>query len=578
MELRAPIVTLMGHVDHGKTSLADAIRNSTIALKEPGQITQHISSTFIPRNVIEKICGNLLRVFKFEIKFNGVLIIDTPGHAAFSHLRKLGGSIADLAILVIDIIEGIQEQTEECLKILKEFKIPFLIALNKIDKLPNWKNSNSLSFLESLKSQKKETIFELDKKLYEIVGKIYEYEINSERFDRVKDFKGQIPIVPVSAKTKEGLAELLLILVGISQIFLKDKLHISSETKGIILEIREQKGLGVVGDCILYDGKLKRGDNIMIAFSEPIITKVKCIMISKELKDMKHERVFEYIDEVTASAGIRIFADNLENVIPGSEFRKIKDQNEIEKLKNELRLSFGNLIFKREEDGVIIRADCLGSLEALLNILNSKSIPIKKTDVGKIKKEDIIDLKMIKDNKFKILILFNVEIGEKEEELLKNMGVKILKGNVIYRIVEELERYLEEKKLEEIKCELSKINRPVILQVLKDYIFRRSNPAIFGVKVLRGKLFKGIKLKRRDGIEVGIVNDIQRENRSLECANKGEMVAISIKDAVVGRTFNEDDILISVLEKRDIEILKKYFEYLSEDEKELLKELNIFEN
>ncbi|MEM5831965.1 MAG: translation initiation factor IF-2 [Candidatus Aenigmatarchaeota archaeon] len=575
MELRAPIIALMGHVDHGKTSLADAIRNSTVALKEPGQITQHISSTYIPKNIIEKICGNLLKNFKFEIKFNGILLIDTPGHAAFSHLRKRGGNISDIVILVIDVIEGIREQTEECLNILKDFKIPFLVALNKIDRLPDWKNSNSLSFLESLKIQKQQTILELDKKLYEIVAKLYEFGFNSERFDRVTDFKNQIPIIPISAKTKEGLAELLLVLCGVSQTFLKEKLFISKESKGIILELREQKGLGIVADCILYDGKLKKGDSIVIASSEPIVTKVKLIMLPKELRDIKYEKDFEYVNEVIASAGIRIFAENLENAIAGSEFRVAKDEKDLERFKKELKLTFESVIFKNEGDGVIIKADTLGSLEALINMFEKEKIPIKKTGVGKIKKEDLLDLDLIKDEKFKIIVLFNVDINEEDENMLKQKNVKVFKGNVIYRIIEDIKNYLEERKKNEAKYELSKINRPVVIRLIKGCIFRRSDPAICGVEVLKGRLFRGTKLKRIDGKEVGVVNDIQKENRSIEFAIKGEKIAISIQNVTIGRTINEDDVLISDLNPRDIDYLKKYFEYLSEEEKELLKEWNI---
>lgn len=572
MELRAPIVTLMGHIDHGKTSLADAIRNTTIALKEPGQITQHISSTFIPKSVIEKICGNLLKKFNFEIKFNGILLIDTPGHAAFVNLRRRGGSISDLAILVIDIMEGIKEQTEECLKILKEYKIPFLIALNKIDRLPNWKNSNSLSFLESIQKQSNDVIFELDKRLYEIVAKLYEYGFNSERFDRITDFKSQVPIIPISAKTKEGLAELLLIISGLAQIFLKDRLYLSEESKGIILEIREQKGIGTVADCILYDGKIKRGVYIVIAAEEPIVTKVKFIMMPKELRDLKYEKDFEYVNEAKAACGIRIFAENLDKVVAGSEFRVAKSEEEIEKYKNLLKTQFEEIIFRKEIDGIVIKADTLGSLEAITNIFSSLNIPIKKTGVGKLKKEDILEFDLIKEEKYKILVLFNTEIDEDEENLLKQKNVKIFKGDVVYRIVEDVKNYLEKQKELEIKNTLSKISRPVVLKVLKGYVFRKSDPAIFGVEILRGLLQKNCKLKREDGKFVGVVNDIQKENRSIEFATKGERVAISIKEAFVGRTFDEDDILISDLSKEDIEILKKYFEYLNEDEKELLKE------
>ncbi|MEM4772698.1 MAG: translation initiation factor IF-2, partial [Nanoarchaeales archaeon] len=331
-------------------------------------------------------------------------------------------------------------------------------------------------------------------------------------------------------------------------------------------------GLGIVADCILYDGKLKKGDTIVIASYEPIITKIKFIMVPKELKDIRYEKEFEYVNEIVASAGIRIFADNLENVIAGSEFRVIKDEKEIEKLKNELKMSFENIIFKRELDGIIVKADTLGSLEAIINMLEKEKIPIKKTGVGKLKKEDIIDLDLIRDEKYKILVLFNVQISEEEKETLNQKNVKIIEGNVIYRIIEEIKNYLEEKKRNEAKYELSKINRPVIIKVLKGFIFRRSNPAIFGVEVLKGRLFRGVKLKREDGKEVGIVNDIQKENRSIEFATKNEKVAISIENAIIGRSFEEDDILVSDISQKDLEILKKYFDYLSEEEKELLKE------
>src|SRR3989338_9048939 len=131
--LRQPIIAILGNVDSGKTQLLDTIRNTAIVESEPGRITQSIGCSIIPIESIKKICGNMLENLKLEIKIPGFLIIDTPGHAAFTSLRKRGGNLADMAILVVDVNDGIKVQTIECIGILRQYKTPFVIALNKID-------------------------------------------------------------------------------------------------------------------------------------------------------------------------------------------------------------------------------------------------------------------------------------------------------------------------------------------------------------------------------------------------------------------------------------------------------------
>ncbi|MEM0480722.1 MAG: translation initiation factor IF-2 [Candidatus Aenigmatarchaeota archaeon] len=571
MKLRAPIVTLMGHVDHGKTSLADAIRNTKVAELEAGQITQHISSTFIPKSIIEYLCSDLLKKFKFEIKFNGLLLIDTPGHAAFVHLRKRGGSVADLAILVIDIIEGIKEQTIESINILKDFKIPFLVAATKIDKIEGWKNTNQFSFSLAIEKQSEKVAYELDKRVYNLVAELYNFGFESERFDRVTDFRKQIAIVPVSSKTKEGIAEILLILTGLAQIFLKDRLTISNRTRGIVLEIKEVKGLGKVADCILFDGELRKNDIIVFAAKEPIVTKVKAILIPRELQDIKVEKKFQNVDSIVASAGIRIIADNLENVIPGTEFEVAKE--DIEKIKEELRKSFEEIEFNREIEGVILKAESIGSLEAMINFAKKLNIPIKRASIGKIKKEDLIELELIKDLKYKVILAFNIEVDEETKEKIKSLNAKIFSGNVIYRIFEEYENFLKEIEKYEAEIALKNVTRPVKIKILQGYIFRRSNPAIFGIEVIKGCLQKNSKLKIDNKI-LGNVLDIQKEKMSIDKIFTNERAAISM-DIEIGKDCKENDILISHLEKNDIEVLLKYKKYLTQDEIELLKEFQI---
>ena len=573
MKLRAPIVTLMGHIDHGKTSLADAIRDTCIAEKEAGQITQHISSTFIPKEVIEKFCSELLKKFNFQILFNGLLLIDTPGHAAFVHLRKRGGSVADLAILVIDIIEGIKEQTIESINILKEFKIPFLIAATKIDKIEGWKNTNQFSFSFSIIQQKENVQYELDKKVYKIVSDLYQFGFESERFDRVRDFRKQVAIVPVSSKTREGIAEILLILTGLAQIFLKERLFLSNKTRGVVLEIKEEKGFGKVADCILFDGELKKGNYIIFSSKEPIVSKVRAILIPRELQDIKYEKRFLQVDKISAAVGIRIIADNLENILAGTEFEATENEEEIEKIKEEFKKSFEEIEFSREVDGVIIKAESVGSLEAMINFAKKINIPIRKASIGKIKKEDLAELELISE-KYRVILAFNIEIDEETLKKIKEKNGKVFSGNVIYRIFEEFEKYLKGYEKIEAEENLKRVTRPVKIKVLKGFIFRKSNPAIFGIEVISGCLQKGSLLKNESGKIIGRVIDIQKEKVSYERIFKGERAAISI-NAEYGKDFKENEVLISEISKEEFEILKKYEDFLSEDEKELIKELKL---
>ncbi|MEW6069731.1 MAG: GTP-binding protein, partial [Candidatus Thermoplasmatota archaeon] len=267
MAIRQPIVSVLGHVDHGKTLLLDAIRGTRIVEKEPGRITQHIGATEVSLATIYKICGELLKGKKFKVP--GLLFIDTPGHLAFTTLRARGGALADLAILVVDVKEGVMAQTLESLNILKLYKTPFVLALNKIDLLEGWR-SRKMSFVESIKEQNDRAIKGLDEKIYELAGKFYEHGFSAERYDRIKDFTRNIAIIPVSAKSSEGIPDLLMILVGLAQKFLERQLTTEEEKtgEGVVLEVKEEKGLGKTLDVIVYNGRIAQGDIIVIGSRE----------------------------------------------------------------------------------------------------------------------------------------------------------------------------------------------------------------------------------------------------------------------------------------------------------------------
>ena len=278
--LRQPIITVMGNVDSGKTQLLDTIRNTSIVGSEPGRITQCIGCSLIPISAVKKICGDLLEKHQLAIKIPGFVIIDTPGHAAFTNLRKRGGNLADIAVLVVDINEGVKPQTEECISILKQYKTPFVVALNKIDLLHGWNSISKIGLLESIQKQSDSVMLLLEKKLYEAVGKLSELGFNSERFDRVEDYTKQVAIIPLSAKTGEGIAELFMVVTGLSQKFLESSLRIdvNGSAKGTVLEVKEEKGLGMTVDVIIYDGSIKCNDTIVVgSLAEPIITKIKAL-------------------------------------------------------------------------------------------------------------------------------------------------------------------------------------------------------------------------------------------------------------------------------------------------------------
>ena len=570
-EVRSPIVITVGHIDHGKTTLLDCIRGTTVTRMEPGELTQHIGASFVPKRVIENLSKDLLQKMKISIDIPGLLFIDTPGHAAFISMREKGCNVADLAILVVDLNEGFQEQTHESLKILKEYKVPFIVAATKIDKIPGWRDQKTTSFLESISKQSEDVVEELDKRNYMIVSSLAEYNFDSERFDRVTNFARQVAIVPVSSITKEGIAELLALLAGLAQRFLKEKIKCSGKAKGIILEVKEVKGLGLTLDVILYDGKLSREDYLIIGGKEPIVTKVKALLLPRPLQEIRVEKKFINVDEVTAAIGVKVVAQNLEKAIAGMPIRATKDEKEISKLIEEVKIE-KYVEFEKNPNGVIIKADTIGSLEAMVKLLKEAGIPIRKADIGNITREDFIEGELIQDKYRKVILAFNIKVDEQVISEAKNFGLKIFSSNIIYRIIEEYKQWMEEEKKKEIEIKLAILPRPVKVRVIPGAIFRSSKPAIFGVDILEGTLKPGVTL-RREGKVVGTVKEIQSEGRTISQAIKGERVAISIEDAIVGRNVFENDVLVSDLSREDIEKLKEVFDYLREDEKKLLMEI-----
>lgn len=570
--IRSPIIVTVGHVDHGKTTLLDKIRGTTVTKLEPGMLSQHVGASYIPIGTIRHICGELLKKMNIEITIPGLLLLDTPGHAAFITLRRRGGAVSDMAILVVDITEGFQEQTDESLAVLKEFKTPFVVAATKIDRIRGWQPNENACFIDSFEKQREDVRDEVEKKIYQLVSQLSERGFNSERFDRVEDFTKQIVIVPCSGVTGEGVSELLMVLAGLSQQFLKKRLEVSETGRGTVLEVKDVKGFGMTIDVILYDGDVRKGDYLIIGGKEPIVTKIKALLIPRHLQELRVEKQFESVDTVDAAAGIKIAAPNLENVISGSPIIAVKTEEEIEEAKSSVQKEVEEVEFIKEIEGVVIKADTLGSLEAMIKLLTEENIPIRKADVGQVTKQDVIELQNVKDGLKKVVLAFNVKILEEAKNLARDLKIEIFENNIIYRLIDDYKEWSYKRKEREIQEKLATVARPCQIKILKGFVFRVSKPAVFGVEVKKGVLKPGVLVMREDGKVIGKVKEVQKEGQNVSEVKVGDRAAVSMEEPTFGRQIKEEDLLISVISEEDRKILMEVFDQLSDDEKEMLKE------
>lgn len=569
MPIRQPIISVLGHVDSGKTTLLDKIRGSAVAPGEAGGITQHIGASEIPIKNIIGICGDLIKKMRVDVKIPGLLFIDTPGHEAFTTLRKRGGSIADLAILIIDINKGFQPQTDESLTFLKEFKTPFVVAATKIDRILGWRSEENVCFLPNLKEQDERTQNEIEDKIYKIIGQLGEKGIKSERYDRVDDFAKEICIVPVSGITGEGIPDLLMLLTGLAQKYLEKRLEVSGEMgKGTILEVREFKGLGTTIDVIVYDGVISRGDTLVIGGKKILVTKVKALLKPEPLKEMRVERIFKSIERVSAASGVKISAPDLANVIAGSPVRFVKNEKDVDKARGDIEKEIEEVEIETENEGIILKADTLGSLEGLIKTLSDLNIPIRKAKVGNVMKADVMESAGMEKP---VVFAFHVEILPDAVEAAKKQGVRIFKSNIIYKLIEDYQKWVEEEKKNKEKRLIESVTHPGRVKILPGYVFRQSKPAVFGVEVLGGIIKPGYKLRKKDKV-IGEVKELQSEGDNVDEAKIGEKVAVSMDGVTIGRQINEGDTLETAMKERDFEVLGKLKAKLPEDERKLLEE------
>ncbi len=579
MPLRHPIVAVLGHVDHGKTSLLDRIRGTSVAAREPGAITQWIGASMLPAETLELRCGELLRKLKFSIAVPGILFIDTPGHETFSNLRRRGGSAADIAILVIDVLKGVEPQTVESINILKARRTPFVIAANKIDMITGWRSVNDRQFMEALTKQAPEVQTSLDEYVYRILGSLSRLGFKSERFDRVTDFRTHIAIVPTSAKTGEGIPELLSTLVGLTQAYMKEELMTTAgAAKGTVLEVKEEPGLGITINAIMYDGVLKVGDKIVLGGRNEVIeTYVKAILLPKPLDEIRDPRdKFTNVTEIAAAAGIKIAAPNLDEALAGSPILAIPAGESSEKLASQIRDEVQKLRIETDKLGVILKADTLGSLEAITTSLEDLRIPIRLADVSDVSRREVVEAETVmkKDRLLGVVLAFNVKVLPDAAEEATKEKVPIFAANIIYHMLEDFTRWREKEKTAGTKAELNLLIRPGRMRILPGCIFRRSKPAIVGVEVLAGRIRRKYPLTLKSGRSIGEIDRIQDKGKEIEESLTGSQVAISIEEAIVGRHIKEGDVLtVSVPEDHARKLLASFKNELSPEEISSLEEM-----
>ncbi|MDO8633982.1 MAG: translation initiation factor IF-2 [archaeon] len=570
--IRKPIITVLGHVDSGKTSLLDSIRGTAVSKKEAGGITQHIGATEVPIALVKNLAGKLLEKYKFNLAIPGLLFIDTPGHEAFTNLRKRGGSIADLAILVVDINKGLEKQSIEAIDILRGFKTPFIVVANKVDTIKGWQpNEGSVS--ESLKDQHPNVLVELDKKIYELVGQLHSHGFVSERFDNVKDFTKEISIIPASAKKREGLPEILLFLAGLSQRYLEKKLeaHQSDKARGTVLEVKDENGIGKTIDVILYEGKLVVGEEIVVGGKNGAIeTRVRALLEPTPFSERKNSSdLFRSVKEVFSASGVKVSAPGLEEALAGAPVRA-KTPQAVKEVSEELK----NIIVDSQTNGIVVKADTLGSLEALSVLLAQKGITIRKAGIGVVSKRDFMEAAAVhqKDPYKGVIFAFNVEIDPEVPLEAEKKGIKIFASNIIYRILEDYSKWVQEEKERQKNQKMTFAITPFRVRVLPNHVFRASKPAVVGVKVEAGKLKPGVALAR-NGEKVGTVREIQSHGKNMPEALSGSEVAISIEGGVFGKNFAENDELFPFLSKRQLELLEELKGFLNDEELEVLEEI-----
>jgi translation initiation factor 5B len=519
---------------------------------------------------------------KVELKIPGILFIDTPGHAAFANMRRRGGSVADLAILVIDVTKGVQEQTIESVRLLRSRKTPFVVALSKIDLIPGWRTVEGAPISKALANQSGAVIDELEKRIYLLAGELSQYGFQADLYTRIKSFAKTLAIVPVSAKSGEGIPDLLMLILGLAQVYLRDRLAFREDgCEGVVLEIVEEEGMGATVNAVISNGVLRVGDRITLLGKDgPFLARVRALMMPKPLDEMRDPRDrFKMIEEVAASAGVKIVAEGLEKAFPGSPIYGLRGEEDVQEVFERLTADIGEFRLSTDKIGVVVKADSLGALESLVAYLHERGLSVRLADIGEVSKRDVMEASIVreKDEFLGVILAYNVDVPRNIEIEAANRGVKIFRNPVLFRLIEEYVDWVEKTKSERERAEFEKLVKPGKIRLIEGMVFRRSNPAIVGVEVIGGVITPRINLMNEEGKIVGTIMQIQDMGKAIPAATAGMKVAISMKEPTIGRHIKENEVLYVAIPESDARLLSSVFiNKLDEQSRKILEEvLNI---
>lgn len=607
--LRSPICCILGHVDTGKTKLLDKIRQTNVQEGEAGGITQQIGATYFPVEALEKKVAVVNRDNSFKFNVPGLLVIDTPGHESFTNLRSRGSSLCNIAILVIDIMHGLEPQTIESMKLLRGRKTPFIVALNKIDRLFGWKKIDNNGFEDSFNLQKASVQAEFEERWTFVRTQLAEQGFNSELHFKNKNISKYVSVCPTSAHTGEGIPDMIKLIVNLTQSRLTNNLMYLSEVECTVLEVKVIEGLGTTIDVILSNGVLHEGDRIVVCGNpEPIVTNIRALLTPAEMKELRVKSQYVHNKEVKAAMGIKIAADGLDNAIAGSRLLVVGPDDDEEDLMDEVMGDLAHLLsnVSKSGRGVSVQASTLGSLEALLEFLRVSKIPVSTISIGPVYRKDVLraGVMLEKAKEYAVMLCFDVKVDKEAKAYAEEIGVKIFEADIIYHLFDKFTAHM--KQLEEQRKEESKMLAvfPCVLRPVA--VFNKTNPIVIGVDVVEGNLkittpICAVKKNPATGvkeiIQLGRVyispsslllliianlsnpsTSIERDHKQIQVCKRGSpSVAVKIEGTnqpLYGRHLEEDDTLYSAISRKSIDTLKDYFRSdVTRDEWELIKKL-----
>ncbi|KAG6240456.1 hypothetical protein E4U25_007950 [Claviceps purpurea] len=574
--LRSPICCILGHVDTGKTKLLDKIRQTNVQEGEAGGITQQIGATYFPVDAIRQKTAVVNKNNEFEFKVPGLLVIDTPGHESFSNLRSRGSSLCNIAILVVDIMHGLEPQTLESMRLLRDRKTPFIVALNKIDRLYGWKKVDNNGFQESLALQNKAVHNEFKKRLDETKLAFAEQGFNSELFYENKSMSKFVSLVPTSAHTGEGIPDMLKLIVQLTQERMVGSLMYLSEVQATVLEVKAIEGFGMTIDVVLSNGILREGDRIVICGTEGAIkTNIRALLTPAPLRELRLKSQYVHNKEVKAALGVKISAPGLEGAVAGSRLMVVGPDDDEEDIEDEVEADLANLLSRVEKTGrgVSVQASTLGSLEALLDFLKDCKIPVANVGIGPVYKRDVMQsgIMLEKAPDYAVMLCFDVKVDKEAQAYADEQGIKVFTADIIYHLFDDFTKHMDE--MLEKKKEESKMLAvfPCVLKPVA--VFNKTGPIVIGVDVVEGQLkintpMAAVKNNPVTGlkevISIGRVTSIERDHKQIPVCKKGQpSVAVKIEmgghQPTYGRHLEETDSLYSLVSRASINCLKEFY-------------------